>query len=837
VLIGRSTELGDVAERIGRSRSVAVVGEAGIGKTALLREAAAAAGRRRFEGGALSSLSWMPYLPLERALARPLPEGDVAAVAAFVRGRVDGGVLLLDDLHWADRETLALIPHLVDRTTVITAVRPDDPGTTAALEACSAAGMETLELGALPADDAERLVLARHPELPSFAVGRIIRAAGGNPFLLEELSERGAASDTLRLSLESRVLSRPAEEREMLAQLGLLGRPVDLPTLGGDPTTLIAAHLVVADGPFLSLRHALLGEVAVKQLTPDEKRVLHARLARALPEPGESARHHFAAGEAREAHEKALKAAGLAVLPGERARHLGLAAVCAEGPQADRLRLDAAAALVEAGFPGEAEELLDAVAVEGAQARAEVALVRARARWFLGDPEGARRAFEAGLDLVAGTRSRVEVRLRIERARLPSRIDWNPVLALQVATEAWDLARATGVEEPRARAILGSAHLAAASPSSIDHLRASLDSARTGGDHDLECTAANSLVTALCLFDDPAGGLELADRMTERARHLNLRGWELQFQLSALLVHEFTGALERGAEIARALLEEPLLARNRDQASSFLARCLAAWGRDEEAQSILEAALAAPRTDATGTSFLLWSKAEACWLAGRPEEARDAVAACMGLGITGFPTTSLAGLMGAWACFELGEPLPPQPPLAPFPALAPVGVELDAVAHLASGRLDAASRGFDRAIECWRGRNVWGTARCLWARGEAARLAGRREEASDALLEAERYASPLKGEALLRKIRRSLRATGIRRSAARRGGGPLTGRERDVMALVAGGLSSTGIARRLGLSRSTVESLIRSAMTKLGARTRLEAAAIVAGEGVPGAPQ
>jgi PAS domain S-box-containing protein len=55
---------------------------------------------------------------------------------------------------------------------------------------------------------------------------------------------------------------------------------------------------------------------------------------------------------------------------------------------------------------------------------------------------------------------------------------------------------------------------------------------------------------------------------------------------------------------------------------------------------------------------------------------------------------------------------------------------------------------------------------------------------------------------------------------------PLTGREREVLALVAGGLKGGEIAQRLFLSPETVKSHVQNAMTRLGAHTRAHAVAI-----------
>jgi DNA-binding CsgD family transcriptional regulator len=56
----------------------------------------------------------------------------------------------------------------------------------------------------------------------------------------------------------------------------------------------------------------------------------------------------------------------------------------------------------------------------------------------------------------------------------------------------------------------------------------------------------------------------------------------------------------------------------------------------------------------------------------------------------------------------------------------------------------------------------------------------------------------------------------------------ITVREREVLMLVSAGAASREIAARLGISRATVESHVRSAMCKVGARTRLHAVLLLA---------
>ncbi|HEY7812601.1 MAG TPA: ATP-binding protein, partial [Nakamurella sp.] len=161
MFVGREDSLAVVRDAVANRRPIVLVGEAGVGKTTLVREAVAgspstsshprrqgggrgvsrtAATRRVFEGGALGVLTWREYLALERALGRPVNGIDPAAVAADVQDTVRDGVLVLEDLQWAAPSTTQVLEALAGRVGLVATVRSGDPGAASVLEILGAAG-------------------------------------------------------------------------------------------------------------------------------------------------------------------------------------------------------------------------------------------------------------------------------------------------------------------------------------------------------------------------------------------------------------------------------------------------------------------------------------------------------------------------------------------------------------------------------------------------------------------------------------------------------------------------------------------------------------------------
>jgi DNA-binding SARP family transcriptional activator len=237
-LVGREEELRRLAAafenavREKRCRVVTVVGEAGIGKTRLIRELVAEIGdeRRVLVGRCVSYGEGATYLPIAEIIREAVPEVSVAGIAAVLAGDDDAEqvarrvaeligieegpaapgealwalrrlleglagdqptLVVLDDIHWAEPTLLDLVEYLgawaeapillvcAARRELIER-RPDWGGPTST-------GF-LVELAPLPPDDVASLLvgLAAEPLDPELEE-RIVQHAGGNPLFAEQL--------------------------------------------------------------------------------------------------------------------------------------------------------------------------------------------------------------------------------------------------------------------------------------------------------------------------------------------------------------------------------------------------------------------------------------------------------------------------------------------------------------------------------------------------------------------------------------------------------------------------------------------------------------------------
>jgi DNA-binding CsgD family transcriptional regulator/tetratricopeptide (TPR) repeat protein len=319
----------------GRGGLVFITGEPGIGKSRLVRELTAdarGAGARMATGRAVPAGSGVPYRPLTEALLqllrdRPPPGGELApwlpalqaivpgiagpeqtaapaaispvargeAVIRLIRwlGAASGTVIALEDLHWADPDTLAVLEYLADNTggerVLLVATSRDEPAGAAAL-ARRLAGRRAathLPLGRLSADEVERMVRACVTGAGDQLVARARLAADGVPFLVEEVLAAPGVPESFAETVRARLAEFTAGERRVLEAAALLGRGFDWQLLaaaaGVDaavvPASLeraVASQLLTVDGEAFRFRHALTREAVAAGLLPPARRELAA---------------------------------------------------------------------------------------------------------------------------------------------------------------------------------------------------------------------------------------------------------------------------------------------------------------------------------------------------------------------------------------------------------------------------------------------------------------------------------------------------------------------------------------------------------------------------------
>jgi DNA-binding CsgD family transcriptional regulator/tetratricopeptide (TPR) repeat protein len=496
----------------GRSSAVLLAGDAGVGKTRLLDELTVRAtelGARVLTGHCVDlGEVGLPYLPFVDLLRPVAGEPDLAPVSAanpvlagLLAGRpaglppvppasegrdlsrplpnraapqpVDDGrlqlfesvagllselaasaplLIVLEDVHWADRSSRDLLRYLLARlvdvpVAVVASYRADDlhrrhPLRPLLAELVRLPGVERIELAPLPDADVGALVRALAAEtggLPDSAVDDVVARAEGNAFYAEELLAAGLHGEALPLGLTDVLLAR-VEQRSPAAQqvlriAAVAGRRVrhDLvAAVGGLATGDLEAALaeavhhhllVVSDDGRYRFRHALLREAVLADLLPGERVRLHSSIAAylaATPAAGTSAERAHHARESNDlpaAFSASLEAAVDACsvgAPAEQLQHLeaALALWSAVPDAADRAGQDQAALLLEtaaaARTVGElhravallraALELLGRDGDPVARARAHYTLAQAMVR--VEDVEGAQRESAAAMALV-----------------------------------------------------------------------------------------------------------------------------------------------------------------------------------------------------------------------------------------------------------------------------------------------------------------------------------------------------------------------------------------------------------------------------------------------------
>ena len=790
-----------------RDRGTVVVrGPAGIGKSHLARHAVPDATFVQ----CLAAFQRQSLRPLSHAMGTPL-HGTPEEVATDVAIALSGDTLVIEDLQWADPHTGAVAVHLVGRVPMLVTTRTSTP-----LDAL--AGVTTLDVPPLTPDEATELVRRTHGDLAAQGRAALLEAAAGNPLLLLVLPQPGGISPTLGAAVRERLSRAAPGTLDVLARLALHGRPAPRHWVASLISADAEGMIVSVDDGHVWFTHDLIATSVLEQLDPVRLDAERRRLVE-LSDDADAARHLHALGRDDEAADLAERAAANAD-PSARADLLALAVVCRGERASTRLRFSAADAMLAASRPAEARDLVAPID-DDPLARAGAALRRAQARWLEGRHQDAVTEIETAIAASQGSGTDLEVRAVVERAQYLVRMRVGDPSIVPLADDAVELARRRGVAVAQALEVAGLARSHTGASGWRERFEEAREIATRDGDLEAELAAVYWIVSSLGFYGPMVEAAEIGDEMVERTRRLGAHRWHRHF-LGANVVHRFGLARlddDRIRAIEQLLEHEPTF-RNRAQLDLVLTALHCDRDRPDDARRVLD----------RGRPFVRSSEDAALHAIARSElalQAGDATAMQAAIDEIEAVGTGFFGLnvLLESAAIHLAATVPiqrvPRFSAVLTPSLGTVAVERQAFELMATGDHGAAWRTMRAAADAWTEASLLRFAHRAYL--TAARLALRAadlEAADDLVATTRRLADRMAPRVNPRRVDAVVRS--IERARARQ---CLTPREIEVLELVAGGRTTREIADLLGIAATTVDSLVTDAMRRLGATTRLQAAA------------
>jgi DNA-binding CsgD family transcriptional regulator/tetratricopeptide (TPR) repeat protein len=202
----------------------------------------------------------------------------------------DGLVVALEDLHWADPDTVSLVEYLADNAAgqpllfaVSLRTEPPSPASELARRQRGRPGIVHLPLGRLSEREVAEMIAACSPGVGDEERSRVGRTSEGVPLFVEELLASPGIPESIGETVRGRLAGFPDGERAVLEAAAVLGHRFDweiLPAASGQAPGVVSRALaravdrvlVTADGTAFQFRHALIREAVLMSTLPPRLR-------------------------------------------------------------------------------------------------------------------------------------------------------------------------------------------------------------------------------------------------------------------------------------------------------------------------------------------------------------------------------------------------------------------------------------------------------------------------------------------------------------------------------------------------------------------------------------